>query len=130
MKPESFSETDSRSLGLILASKVESSGETDIEGGRRRAIAAAGRFHSGVPDISTKHDEYLFADTLLNSCAPLFCGQRLEGESRTTITCWRNGMAIEAEQVEEQLQVNRYKVQYPISAYTFPRVGSGQVCHQ
>lgn len=30
-------------------------------------------------------------------------------------------MAIEAEQVEEQLQVKRYKVQYPISAYTFPR---------
>ncbi len=30
-------------------------------------------------------------------------------------------MAIKAEQVEEQLQVKRYKVQYPISAYTFPR---------
>jgi hypothetical protein len=30
-------------------------------------------------------------------------------------------MAIKAEQVEEQWQVKRYKVQYPISAYTFPR---------
>jgi hypothetical protein len=30
-------------------------------------------------------------------------------------------MAIKAQQVEEQLQVKRYKVQYPISAYTFPR---------
>lgn len=30
-------------------------------------------------------------------------------------------MAIKAEQVEEQFQVKRYKVQYPISAYTFPR---------
>ena len=30
-------------------------------------------------------------------------------------------MAIKAEQVEEQFRVKRYKVQYPISAYTFPR---------
>lgn len=29
-------------------------------------------------------------------------------------------MAIEAEQIEEQFEVKRYKVQYPISAYTFP----------
>ena len=29
-------------------------------------------------------------------------------------------MAIEAEQVEEQFGVKRFKVQYPISAYTFP----------
>jgi len=34
-------------------------GEIDIEERRRRAIAAAGRFHSGASDISTKHDEYL-----------------------------------------------------------------------
>ncbi len=26
---------------------------------RRRAIAVAGRFHSGKRDISTRHDEYL-----------------------------------------------------------------------
>ena len=30
-------------------------------------------------------------------------------------------MATKAEQAEEELEVKRYKVQYPISAYTFPR---------
>ena len=30
-------------------------------------------------------------------------------------------MAISTEQVEEQFEVKRYKIQYPISAYTFPR---------
>ena len=30
-------------------------------------------------------------------------------------------MATSTERVEEQLKVKRYKVQYPISAYTFPR---------
>ena len=30
-------------------------------------------------------------------------------------------MATKAEQAEEQIEVKRYKVQYPISAYTFPR---------
>jgi hypothetical protein len=34
-------------------------GKIDVEERRRRAIAAAGRFHSGAPDISTKHNEYL-----------------------------------------------------------------------
>ena len=29
-------------------------------------------------------------------------------------------MATSAEQVEEELQVKHYKIQYPISAYTFP----------
>jgi hypothetical protein len=38
---------------------IRSSGEIGPEERRRRAIAAAGRFHSGVSDISTKHDEYL-----------------------------------------------------------------------
>jgi hypothetical protein len=38
---------------------IRSSGEIDIEERRRRAIAAAGRFHSGASDISAKHDEYL-----------------------------------------------------------------------
>ena len=31
----------------------------DMEEIRRRAIAVAGRFHSGRSDISTNHDEYL-----------------------------------------------------------------------
>jgi hypothetical protein len=30
-------------------------------------------------------------------------------------------MSTKLEQVEEQFQVERYKIQYPISAYTFPR---------
>lgn len=30
-------------------------------------------------------------------------------------------MTISAERVEEQFKVKRYKIQYPISAYTFPR---------
>jgi hypothetical protein len=38
---------------------VRSSREVDAEERRRRAIAAAGRFHSGASDISVKHDEYL-----------------------------------------------------------------------
>lgn len=31
----------------------------DLKERRRRAIAAAGRFRSGIPDLSLKHDEYL-----------------------------------------------------------------------
>ena len=38
---------------------IRSSREIDAEERRRRAIAAAGRFHSGASDISAKHDEYL-----------------------------------------------------------------------
>ena len=38
---------------------IQSSGATDAEERRRRAISAAGRFHSGTSDISTEHDEYL-----------------------------------------------------------------------
>jgi hypothetical protein len=29
-------------------------------------------------------------------------------------------MAIEAEKIEKQFEVKRYRIQYPISAYTFP----------
>jgi hypothetical protein len=32
---------------------------TDIAELRRRAVAAAGRFESGVPDLSIEHDRYL-----------------------------------------------------------------------
>lgn len=38
---------------------MRSSGEVTIEERKKRAIAAAGRFHSGKQDISTKHDDYL-----------------------------------------------------------------------
>ena len=35
------------------------SGEAGIEERKKRAIIAAGRFHSGEKDISAKHDDYL-----------------------------------------------------------------------
>jgi hypothetical protein len=38
---------------------IRSSGAIDVEERRRRAIDAAGRFHSGASDTSAKHDEYL-----------------------------------------------------------------------
>lgn len=36
--------------------------EADREARVRRAIAAAGRFRSGVPDLSERHDDYLAED--------------------------------------------------------------------
>ncbi len=42
-----------------VSALIRSAREIDIEERRRRAIAVAGRFHSGVSNISTKHDEYL-----------------------------------------------------------------------
>jgi Arc/MetJ-type ribon-helix-helix transcriptional regulator len=38
---------------------LQRSGKVDREEQKRRAIAAAGRFHSGLADVSTLHDEYL-----------------------------------------------------------------------
>ena len=38
---------------------IRASGDIDIEERRRQAIAAAGRFHSGVSDVSAMHNEYL-----------------------------------------------------------------------
>ena len=37
-------------------------GGADMTERRRRALAAAGRFHSGRAGISTKHDDYLAED--------------------------------------------------------------------
>jgi predicted DNA-binding ribbon-helix-helix protein len=34
-------------------------GTIDPEERKRRALAAAGRFHSGLTDLSTEHDRYL-----------------------------------------------------------------------
>jgi len=42
-----------------VSNLMRSSGEVTMEERKKRAIAAAGRFHSGKKDISTKHDEYL-----------------------------------------------------------------------
>ena len=44
-----------RSVDALLQ---EAAGVDRVER-RRRALAAAGRFHSGKTDISTKHDDYL-----------------------------------------------------------------------
>ena len=41
---------------------IKSSGGIDIEERHRRAIAAAGKFHSGLNDLSTDHDRYLAED--------------------------------------------------------------------
>jgi predicted transcriptional regulator len=38
---------------------IKSRAAVEDEERRRRAIAAAGRFHSGVSDLSTAHDKYL-----------------------------------------------------------------------
>lgn len=38
-------------------------------------------------------------------------------------------MATEAEQVKAQFEVKRYKIQYPISAYTFPREARIHLVH-
>ena len=38
---------------------LRSISDVSSEERRRRAIAVAGRFHSGSSDLSTKHDEYL-----------------------------------------------------------------------
>lgn len=44
-----------RAVDRLVASK----GGPDPEEQRMRAIAVAGRFHSGTPDIAEKHDRYL-----------------------------------------------------------------------
>jgi hypothetical protein len=38
---------------------VRSAGAVDDQEQRRRALAAAGRFHSGRSDLAAAHDEYL-----------------------------------------------------------------------
>ena len=38
---------------------VRPAGSVDLPERRRRAIAAAGRFHSGRPDVAARHDDYL-----------------------------------------------------------------------
>ena len=51
----SVAELIRRSVDELLQEAVG----TDIAERRRRALAAAGRFHSGKTDISTNHDDYL-----------------------------------------------------------------------
>lgn len=58
-----MSATQKKSMAELIRQAVDillrSSGEVDREERKRRAIAAAGRFHSGLGDISTSHDDYL-----------------------------------------------------------------------
>jgi len=52
-----------RSVAELIRQAVDvllrRSGEIDDQERRRRAIDAAGRFHSGLQDLSTDHDRYL-----------------------------------------------------------------------
>jgi Arc/MetJ-type ribon-helix-helix transcriptional regulator len=63
------------SRGLSVADLVRQAVDTllanqpmiSMEERRRRAIAAAGKFNSGLPDVGTNHDHYLaeaYADVL------------------------------------------------------------------
>ena len=69
-----LTEKQSKSLKKIAASRhcsvaelirqsvdnmIKSASFVDIEERRRKALAAAGRFSSGLRDISRKHDKYL-----------------------------------------------------------------------
>jgi hypothetical protein len=39
--------------------QLRASGNIDADERKRRALAAAGRYHSGLTDLSTDHDRYL-----------------------------------------------------------------------
>ena len=39
--------------------ELRAAGGIDRDERKRRALAAAGRFHSGLTDLSTEHDHYL-----------------------------------------------------------------------
>ena len=39
--------------------QLHAAGTIDADERKRRALAAAGRFHSGQSDLSTAHDQYL-----------------------------------------------------------------------
>jgi len=58
-----MSATQNKSMAELIRQAIDillrSSGEVDLEERKRRAIAAAGRFHSGLGDFSTNHDDYL-----------------------------------------------------------------------
>jgi hypothetical protein len=45
-----------------VESLLNSAGPVDLEEKRRRAIAAAGRFRSGLNDLAENHDKYLDQD--------------------------------------------------------------------
>lgn len=58
LKKLSIAEIIRRGINLYL----QSLGTVTPDEWGKRAIAATGRFHSGVSDLSTKHDKYLLED--------------------------------------------------------------------
>lgn len=48
-----------RLIRQAVEALIKSSAAVEDEERRKRAIAAAGRFRSGVSDLSTAHDKYL-----------------------------------------------------------------------
>jgi Arc/MetJ-type ribon-helix-helix transcriptional regulator len=54
---------EGRSMADLVRDSVDAMLKARAGGGRRhakaRALAAAGRFRSGVPDLGTRHDDYL-----------------------------------------------------------------------
>jgi len=60
---KSMASAQNKSIAELIRQAVDillrSSAEIDREERKRRAIAAAGRFHSGLEDLSKEHDKYL-----------------------------------------------------------------------
>jgi len=60
---KNMASAENKSMAELIRQAVDillrSSGEIDREERKRRAIAAAGRFHSGFEDLSGEHDKYL-----------------------------------------------------------------------
>ncbi len=51
----------------------------------------------------------------------IFLTGRFKSSNNNTPFCGNSGMPTNIEHTEHQAEIRRYKVQYPISAYTFPR---------
>jgi|LGVE01.1.fsa_nt_gb hypothetical protein len=62
-KLKNFSASRNTSMAELIRQAVDSflntSPDIDHDERKRRAIAAAGQFHSGLGDLSTEHDRYL-----------------------------------------------------------------------
>lgn len=58
--------TEHKSIAELIRQAIDifmrSKGGIDIEERQRRAIAAAGRFHSRLSDLAEAHDKYLAED--------------------------------------------------------------------
>ena len=60
---KALAEAQNKSVAELIQQSVDillsTTDMTNREERKRRAIAAAGRFRSGLPDLSTGHDRYL-----------------------------------------------------------------------